>query len=105
MLDTPLWGEVTVLLADSEVIRTSMDRLYALARTFSPSLVILEEIDLVGSRRGTDNSVALVDFLTSLDGIMNDHSGVLTRATTNSVGGLDAAVVCAARCRPIRPDR
>ena len=92
-----LGTEVTALLPRPEVLTTKLAEVYELAQMLAPSIVVLEDADLAIRARGESTSVALADFLHSVDGLMVDHAGVLTVATTNDVASLDTAATRAAR--------
>jgi cell division protease FtsH len=92
-----LGSEVTALLPRPEVISTMLAEVYELAQLLAPSVVVLEDADLAIKARGEATSVALAEFLQSVDGLMVDHAGVLTVATTNDVASLDTAATRAAR--------
>ena len=92
-----LGAEVTALLPRPEVLTTKLAEVYELAQLLAPSIVVLEDADLAIKARGEATSVALAEFLQSVDGLMVDHAGVLTVATTNDVASLDTAATRAAR--------
>ncbi len=92
-----LAGQVTALNLSTRVMRDRLPDAYRLAQQLAPSIVVLEDVDLVISDRRRGDTAALVDFLTSVDGMMSDKAGVFTIATTNHVEGLDPAAVRAAR--------
>lgn len=92
-----LGTDVTALLLRPEVLTSSLPEAYELAQLLAPSVVVLEDADLALKARGEGTSAALSNFLNSLDGLMVDHSGVLTIATTNNVASLDSAATRAAR--------
>jgi cell division protease FtsH len=63
-------------------------------------VVFMEDIGLVvadGDSPGRGSTVALADFLNTLDGAMSRHSGVVTVATTNDPSAIDPAARRAAR--------
>jgi len=77
--------------------------LYELAQDLSPSLVFIEDIDLIGRDReefGYQNGPALMALLAVLDGI-EERREIVTVATTNSIEILDRAL----SQRPSRFDR
>jgi cell division protease FtsH len=89
---------VTVLFPDDELARDHLGRVYTLATRLQPSVVILDDLDLlIGEGR---QGKSLVDFLHAVDGAASRHEGVITVAATNRLGALDDA----AR-RPARFDR
>lgn len=86
-----LRGLFTTLLADAGSMRHLIAELYATSETFGPTLVVLDDIDLVlGHRSSNGDNDALADFLSTLDGVL-ERSDVLTIATTNDPQALDPA--------------
>jgi len=79
--------------------------LFALARSKSPSIIFIDEIDSIGRRRvgldtdGKDESKILNQLLVEMDGV-DDNKGVVVLATTNHIKVLDPALI-----RPGRFDR
>lgn len=96
VLATELTGRVTVIWSEADVMRRSLSDLYRAAADLAPSLVILDDVDLVLGERGPGGSDALANFLTSFDR-MADADGVVTIATTNAPAALDKAAVRSAR--------
>ena len=77
--------------------------LYELAQDLSPSLVFIEDIDLIGQNRteyGYQKGPALMSLLAVLDGV-EEKKGIVTVATTNCLETLDKAL----SKRPSRFDR
>jgi len=77
--------------------------LYELAEDLSPSIVFIEDIDLIGQNRlefGYQSGSALVSLLAVLDGV-EQHKEIVTVATTNCLETLDRAL----SQRPSRFDR
>ncbi|MFC1865160.1 AAA family ATPase [Chloroflexota bacterium] len=77
--------------------------LYELAADLSPSIVFIEDIDLIGQNRmefGYQRGPALISLLTILDGV-EEHKKIVTVATTNCLETLDRAL----SQRPSRFDR
>jgi SpoVK/Ycf46/Vps4 family AAA+-type ATPase len=69
---------------------------YQEARGFGPTLVIIEDIDLiVGSRKGRGANSVLSEFLAVMDA--DPMAPLLTMASTNDVKTLDAAAIRSAR--------
>ncbi|MFM7077388.1 MAG: AAA family ATPase [Planctomycetaceae bacterium] len=86
-----LAGRYTTILADAHAMRHVLAELYAEAETFGPSLVVLDDIDLVlGHRDASHDNAPLADFLATLDGA-RQRQDVLTIATTNDPQSLDPA--------------
>ncbi|HSW58637.1 MAG TPA: ATP-binding protein [Dehalococcoidales bacterium] len=80
-----------------------LTELYELAAELSPSLVFIEDIDLIGQNReefGYQRGKALLSLLAVLDGI-EEKKEIVTVATTNSIEILDKAL----SQRPSRFDR
>jgi cell division protease FtsH len=74
--------------------------LYGLAKDLKPSIVFLEDIDLIGEDRRRMKGSALPTLLAKLDGIEECHE-VVTIASTNFLENIDDAL----RKRPSRFDR
>lgn len=71
-----------------------ISQLYSLAQDLKPSIVFIEDIDLVGQDRGASHYTkgeGLFALLKALDGI-EQCEGVVTVATTNSLQKLDRAL-------------
>jgi transitional endoplasmic reticulum ATPase len=86
-----LAGSYTTILADANSMRHAIADLYAESDTFGPTLVVLDDIDLVlGHRDGSGHNQSLADFLSALDGV-RQREDILTIATTNDPGSLDPA--------------
>jgi hypothetical protein len=90
-------GRVTVLVPQAACARRYLRPLLRLAARLSPTLVILDDLDLVvGSRHGGDADV-LQEFLTSMDETMATSEGVVVMASTNAPRSIDPAAVRATR--------
>ena len=77
--------------------------LYELAQDLSPSIVFIEDIDLIAQNRmesGYSRGPALLSLLSALDGL-EQHNEIITVATTNYLDILDKAI----GRRPSRFDR
>lgn len=77
--------------------------LYELAGDLSPSIVFIEDLDLIGQNRmefGYQKGSALISLLAALDGV-EEQKGIVTVATTNCLETLDKAL----SQRPSRFDR
>ena len=86
-----LRGLFTTILADANSMRHMIADLYATSETFGPTLVVLDDIDLVlGHRDSNGDNAALADFLATLDGVL-EREDILTIATTNDPQALDPA--------------
>ncbi len=86
-------------LAEDEYITA----LYELAQDLAPSIVFIEDIDLIAKDRmewGSASGPALITLLAVLDGIEECHE-IITVATTNHLATLDKAL----KQRPSRFDR
>ena len=87
----------TTILADANTMRHMIAELYASSETFGPTLVVLDDIDLVlGHRDSNGDNGALADFLATLDGVL-EREDILTIATTNDPKALDPAAQRSAR--------
>jgi transitional endoplasmic reticulum ATPase len=86
-----LAGDFTTILADANSMRHAIADLYAESGNFGPTLVVLDDIDLVlGHRDGSGHNNSLADFLSALDGV-RQRQDILTIATTNDPESLDPA--------------
>jgi hypothetical protein len=86
-----LGDRYTTILADANAMRHMIAELYAASETFGPTLVVLDDIDLVlGHRDSNGDNGALADFLATLDGVL-EREAILTIATTNDPKALDPA--------------
>jgi ATP-dependent 26S proteasome regulatory subunit len=86
-------------LGDSE---KGIRDVFSLARSFAPCVVVIEDIDAIGSKRSDESGVGgrvLSTLLNELDGISANKS-VFLLATTCQVGSVDSALL-----RPGRFDR
>lgn len=98
-------ADITGILADGSGLMHSgyICELYELAQDLSPSMVFIEDIDLIGQQRVRSQysrSDALAALLSALDGVQ-ECTGVVTIATTNWLEILDEAL----SQRPSRFDR
>jgi cell division protease FtsH len=95
---------ITCLAADPALLTNPryIRQLYAIAGDLKPSIVFLEDLDLIGECRDGSNSrgEALNELLDVLDGV-KECNEVVTIATTNYVEALDDALIK----RPSRFDR
>jgi hypothetical protein len=92
---------VTVLVPNVQVVLGGLEMLYVAAAKLAPAIVVLEDIDVAARDRHSGGGVALLSFLSALDGVLVDHSAaVVTIATTNDPSGIDEAAK-----RPGRIDR
>jgi hypothetical protein len=96
-----LKGEVTVLWVTSKAIESSsaISNAFELARKLSPSLIVMEDLDLISGTR-FDDQETLGEMLNQLDGV-SANENIVVIATTNKVASLDEAL----RDRPGRFDR
>lgn len=93
-------GEVTVFVPNSQAIGSALDAVYQEAVRLAPSVVILEDVDVVAADRFSRDA-GLAGFLSALDGVVTDpEKMVVTIATTNNPAGIDEAAK-----RPGRIDR
>ena len=96
---------ITCLMANTYALDTDeyITELYELAQDLSPSMVFIEDIDLIAQNRmewGYSKGPALLSLLAVLDGV-EEHEEIITVATTNCLEVLDKAV----GQRPSRFDR
>lgn len=91
-------GDATAIFVDSRVGQGLLPSLYREIGGLAPAIVFLEDLDLiVGAREDRSDRWPLLDFLGVLDGLMTQHRGVVTVATTNDPAAVDAGVRRAAR--------
>lgn len=89
-------GAFTVITVDARAGQSALAGVYREARTLGPTLVVLEDIDLiVGHRHGGGNTAALSEFLAVMD--VDPTAPILTLASTNDPSALDAAAIRTAR--------
>lgn len=75
--------------------------LFASARTFAPSIIFIDEIDAIGSKRGgpdiggggAEREQGLLQILTEMDGFKESTSQVLVIGATNRLDILDPALL------------
>lgn len=92
---------VTVLVPNMEAVAQSLGSVYRTAARLSPSIVVLEDIDVATRDRRGGASASLMGFLNALDGVLVDRETVVvTIATSNDPDGMDDAAK-----RPGRIDR
>lgn len=85
-----LADQAVCLWIERQAAQEALGFMFDLARRVAPSVVFIEDIDLVaGNRMGGAGS--LHDFLVAIDGMMSSSAGVLTVASTNSPEALDEA--------------
>jgi hypothetical protein len=91
VIASELGSRFTTILADANAMRHMIAELYSASETFGPTLVVLDDIDLVlGHRDSNGDNGALADFLATLDGVL-EREDILTIATTNDPKALDPA--------------
>lgn len=91
-----LVGEFTVITVDARAGQSALAAVYKEARSLGPTVVVLEDIDLiVGDRRKRGDTSALSEFLAVMD--TDPSAPILTLASTNDAKALDAAAVRTAR--------
>jgi AAA+ superfamily predicted ATPase len=97
-----LAGRCTVLWLTSRAIGYPSDiaRVFALARSLAPTLVLLEDLDLIVRDRRVGRADLLGELLAQLDGAESSQ-GVIVCASTNDASALDEAL----SARPSRFDR
>lgn len=85
-------GAFTVITVDARAGQSVLAGVYREAKSLGPTLVVLEDIDLiVGHRRAGGNAAALSEFLAVMD--IEPSAPILTLASTNDATALDAAAV------------
>lgn len=101
-VETRLAGKVTVIYVTDGAIGGASDiaEIYKLAREYSPSIVVLEDIDTIGLTRERGSNSFTSELLGQLDGL-EALEGVVTIATTNHADLIDDAL----KNRPSRFDR
>ena len=95
-------GETTAFYITSDDVSAvgTITEIYKHARSFAPSIVIIEDVDTLGGLdRRIGSNPLLGELLNALDGA-EDNTGVITVATSNHVEHLDEAL----RNRPGRFD-
>ena len=96
VLARELLGQFTVVMVDARAGQFALSGVYREARGFGPTLVIIEDIDLiVGNRKGRGANSVLSEFLAVMDA--DPMAPLLTVASTNDVKTLDAAAIRSAR--------
>ncbi|MCP3976608.1 MAG: ATP-binding protein [bacterium] len=86
-------GSVTVVLCDASVVTQRLGELYGELARLGPTLVVIEDFDRIAPSDGP----AMHNLLTTLDGAVSAHSGVVTVATVNDLNRLAPAVRRSAR--------
>jgi SpoVK/Ycf46/Vps4 family AAA+-type ATPase len=95
--------QATIIWVSTKSIESAKDvkGLYQAARTCAPTLLLLEDVDLIGASRGySRDNYLLGELLTQMDGA-EDNRGLITVATTNDLAKIDYALTK----RPGRFDR
>jgi transitional endoplasmic reticulum ATPase len=92
-----LVGDFTVIMVDARAGQSALSGIYKEARSFGPTLIVIEDIDLiVDSRRNRHGAPSVLsEFLAAMDA--HPMAPLLTLASTNDVGTLDAAAIRSAR--------
>jgi predicted AAA+ superfamily ATPase len=90
-------GRATVAIVAASAGQYILGQTYERLNELAPSLVLIEDLDLLVGDRDDRERFPLVQFLTVLDGLMTHHSRVVTIATTNDAALVDAAALRAAR--------
>jgi ATPase family protein associated with various cellular activities (AAA) len=89
-------GRATVLMASSWAVQRFLTPLFRLAGQLAPSVVVIDDLDLVVGSRGA-GAEQLHGFLSSMDEVMTSREGVVVLASTNAPGSIDPAAVRASR--------
>ncbi|WP_235659211.1 ATP-binding protein [Mycobacteroides abscessus] len=97
VIATEMAGDFTVAYCDASSGSSLLRNVFKECVRLGPSLVIIEDVDLIVGRRDSygQRSLALSEFLAALDSYAD--APLLIMATTNDVTTLDAAAVRAAR--------
>ena len=90
-----LLGEFTVIIVDARAGQHALAEVFKEARSFGPTLIILEDVDLIVESRYAGPSSTLSEFLAAMD--TDPMAPILTMASTNDVATLDVAAVRSAR--------
>ena len=90
-----LLGEFTVIVVDARAGQYVLSAVFKEARSFGPTVVILEDIDLIVENRHAGGGSTLSEFLAAMDA--DPMAPILTMASTNDVATLDVAAVRSAR--------
>lgn len=90
-----LLGEFTVIVVDARAGQYVLSSVFKEARAFGPTVVILEDIDLIVENRHAGGGSTLSEFLAAMDA--DPMAPILTMASTNDVATLDVAAVRSAR--------
>ncbi len=93
---TEVAGKATVLMASSWAVQRFLTPLFRLAGQLAPSIVVIDDLDLVVGGRGA-GAEQLHGFLSSMDEVMTSREGVVVLASTNAPGSIDQAAVRASR--------
>ncbi len=89
-------GRATVLMATSWAVQRFLTPLFRLAGQLAPSVVVIDDLDLVVGSRGA-GAEQLHGFLGSMDEVMASREGVVVLASTNAPGSIDPAAIRASR--------
>lgn len=97
VLATELAGQVTIIFCSASVVANAVKSLYREAAHLAPALIVMEDVDLVIGHRNMGASASLLEFLTTLDGALSAHEGIITLATTNDLKAIDPAAIRTSR--------
>ena len=97
VISNELVGDFTVINVDARAGQSALSDVYKESRSFGPTLIVIEDIDLiVDSRRNRHGAPSVLsEFLAAMDA--HPMAPLLTLASTNDVSTLDAAAVRSAR--------
>lgn len=92
-----LIGDFTVIIVDARAGQNALSGVYKEARSMGPTVVIIEDIDLIVTNRhaGYGPAGVLSEFLAAMDA--HPMAPLLTLASTNDTATLDAAAIRSAR--------
>ncbi len=86
-----LAGTATVLVPASETTESWLTELFDLAADLAPTLILMDDLDLIAGERGQTNPHRLREFLNVMDGGLAERSGVVVVASTNDHRKVDKA--------------
>ena len=92
-----LLGDFTVIIVDARAGQSALTGVYKEARSLGPTVIIIEDIDLIVTSRhnGYGPAGVLSEFLAAMDA--HPMAPLLTLASTNDTKSLDAAAIRSAR--------
>ncbi len=83
-------GKITAVVCNGNSF--PIDRIFEFCELFGPSLIIIDDLDLViGERQAYGAPISLRTFLSIMDGVLNRNNNIFILATTNAKHCVDAA--------------